>query len=545
MMMARFGGRLPRRQEGRDRSRHRSGPGDRADVPRADRRAVSRSRGARRGDWAASAGGSDGPVLGVRSDRRHHELRARPADLLLVAGARDRRRRRGRRRLRSDATGAVHRRARRRRVPQRPAAARVDGGDARRRDARHRISRTTCTHGSTRSSGCSRAFVGQARAVRRLGSAAIDLCYVAAGRMDGFWEQRPQAVGHRRRRADRRPRPAARVTNMDGAAFTSRGRRRPGQQRPHPRRDARRHRRARRRPSPADAAVGAIDADQGGRHLRRTLFRPNLASFCGIAPALPSGRVPAPEASVCACAARRGAKRSSMRRLACVCGPDARRPCAPVSGHAQQSFNLYVGGFVPDELQLLAVDDDVLVNNRLPGLRYPRLQRRYRGGEYLVGLGGTFWRPAWRRDLSAHGAERVPRLRSTSNGTEIEQDLKLRIVPFTATFRFLPLGHHNGVEPYIGGGVGDFNWRYSESGEFVDFTDGSIFRGTFVGERHRVGPVILGGVRFPVGAWSVRRRNSVAGCQGRPADAIRASPATRSIWAGSTISSRSASGSER
>jgi myo-inositol-1(or 4)-monophosphatase len=32
------------------------------------------------------------------------------------------------------------------------------------------------------------AFVGQARAVRRLGSAALDLCYVAAGRMDGFWE---------------------------------------------------------------------------------------------------------------------------------------------------------------------------------------------------------------------------------------------------------------------------------------------------------------------------------------------------------------------
>jgi myo-inositol-1(or 4)-monophosphatase len=32
------------------------------------------------------------------------------------------------------------------------------------------------------------AFVGKARAVRRLGSAAIDLCWVAAGRMDGFWE---------------------------------------------------------------------------------------------------------------------------------------------------------------------------------------------------------------------------------------------------------------------------------------------------------------------------------------------------------------------
>ena len=31
-------------------------------------------------------------------------------------------------------------------------------------------------------------FLGQARAVRRLGSAALDLCYVAAGRLDGFWE---------------------------------------------------------------------------------------------------------------------------------------------------------------------------------------------------------------------------------------------------------------------------------------------------------------------------------------------------------------------
>jgi len=31
-------------------------------------------------------------------------------------------------------------------------------------------------------------FVLQAQAVRRLGSAALDLCYVAAGRLDGFWE---------------------------------------------------------------------------------------------------------------------------------------------------------------------------------------------------------------------------------------------------------------------------------------------------------------------------------------------------------------------
>ena len=71
--------------------------------------------------------------------------------------------------------------------------------------------------------GLFRAFIGRARAVRRLGSAAIDLCYVAAGRMDGFWE------------SDLKPWDVAGgalivteaggvVTNMDGTAFSSRRR---------------------------------------------------------------------------------------------------------------------------------------------------------------------------------------------------------------------------------------------------------------------------------------------------------------------------------
>jgi myo-inositol-1(or 4)-monophosphatase len=65
-------------------------------------------------------------------------------------------------------------------------------------------------------------FVGRARAVRRLGSAAIDLCWVAAGRMDGFWE------------SDLKPWDIAGgalivaeaggfVTTLSGTPFTSRG----------------------------------------------------------------------------------------------------------------------------------------------------------------------------------------------------------------------------------------------------------------------------------------------------------------------------------
>jgi len=71
--------------------------------------------------------------------------------------------------------------------------------------------------------GLFRAFVGQARAVRRLGSAAIDLCYVAAGRMDGFWERDLNAwdiAGGALLVTEA----GGRVTALDGEAFTSRGR---------------------------------------------------------------------------------------------------------------------------------------------------------------------------------------------------------------------------------------------------------------------------------------------------------------------------------
>ena len=37
-----------------------------------------------------------------------------------------------------------------------------------------------------------REFIAKSRAVRRLGSAALDLCYVAAGRFDGYWESKIQ-----------------------------------------------------------------------------------------------------------------------------------------------------------------------------------------------------------------------------------------------------------------------------------------------------------------------------------------------------------------
>src|SRR5262249_48391385 len=66
------------------------------------------------------------------------------------------------------------------------------------------------------------AFVGQARAVRRLGSAAIDLCYVAAGRLHGFWgtDLKPWGMaGGALVVAEA----GGRVTDTNGEPFTSRG----------------------------------------------------------------------------------------------------------------------------------------------------------------------------------------------------------------------------------------------------------------------------------------------------------------------------------
>jgi myo-inositol-1(or 4)-monophosphatase len=66
------------------------------------------------------------------------------------------------------------------------------------------------------------AFIGKARAVRRLGSAAIDLCWVAAGRMDGFWEGDLQAwdiAGGALIVAEA----GGTITAVDGTPFASRG----------------------------------------------------------------------------------------------------------------------------------------------------------------------------------------------------------------------------------------------------------------------------------------------------------------------------------
>ena len=123
------------------------------------------------------------------------------------------------------------------------------------------------------------------------------------------------------------------------------------------------------------------------------------------------------------------------------------------------------------------------------------------GGEYLfainrrleAGVGVSFAQrlvPSIYADLT-HSA-----------GDEIQQDVKLRQIPVSFTARYLILPRGSRVEPYVGAGLVEIRYHYSEVGEFVD-ADGTIFPGSYVTDGVASGPVVLAGVRAPVSNWTV------------------------------------------
>jgi hypothetical protein len=141
------------------------------------------------------------------------------------------------------------------------------------------------------------------------------------------------------------------------------------------------------------------------------------------------------------------------------------------------------------------VSGDVLVENRnFLAFEFKDFNNATIGGEYLVGLGDYFEAGAgvgyYRRTVPTIYSDFVD-----SDGTEIDQDLKLRITPVTLVGRLFPAGQSGAFQPYVGAGVALYNWRYSESGEFIDGT-GAIFRDRFVADGNAAGPVVLGGLRF-------------------------------------------------
>jgi hypothetical protein len=218
----------------------------------------------------------------------------------------------------------------------------------------------------------------------------------------------------------------------------------------------------------------------------------------GIGRAQPKSIVNLPEPQLKVTASAQG---ELMRRLLTFAGILFVGTLAlPTASYAQQSVNFYLGGFLPRGFDARD-SDDVLLNSDFLVFDMKDFHGVTVGAEWLVGLGENF-------DAGlgvGYYSKTVPTVDAdyvNINGDEIEADLKLRIVPFTATIRYLPIGRRDAFEPYIGAGVGVLRFRYRETGDFVDNYP-NIIRGTFTGTGAAAGPVILGGARFPVGAVSL------------------------------------------
>jgi Outer membrane protein beta-barrel domain len=175
----------------------------------------------------------------------------------------------------------------------------------------------------------------------------------------------------------------------------------------------------------------------------------------------------------------------------------------PAPARAQQAINLSFGGFAVTG-EDARVDGDVLFENRdILAFDVNDFNTGSVGIEWLLPV-GEFLEVGAGVGFTSRTVPTVYSDFVNRDGSEIEQDLKLRIVPMSLTARVLPFGRSRAVQPYLGGGLGLFNYRYSEVGDFVDFTDRSVFNDRFVATGTATGPLALAGIRFPLGdTWSL------------------------------------------
>ena len=174
----------------------------------------------------------------------------------------------------------------------------------------------------------------------------------------------------------------------------------------------------------------------------------------------------------------------------------------------KQTVNFTLGYFTPLGFDSRDIDDVLIANSTF-------LQTRGRSFLDLDEFNGASVGGEWLFPLARHieGGIGVSYTSQTSHtvyadfvdpdGTEIDQDLKLRLTPIAFTVRLIPVSPRSPFQPYVGGGIGLISWKYTEVGEFVDFNAGrEIFNGNFEDSGTNVGPVFLGGIRFAGEAFS-------------------------------------------
>jgi hypothetical protein len=173
---------------------------------------------------------------------------------------------------------------------------------------------------------------------------------------------------------------------------------------------------------------------------------------------------------------------------------------ADTASAQQQSFNFSLGYFAVRG-EDARVEGDALVENRSIYLfDFNDFNSASLGAEYLVDI-GEYLEAGAGIGFTSRGVDTIYEDFERPDGSEIEQQLKLRIVPMSATVRVLPMGRGGAFQPYVGGGIGIYNWRYSETGDFIDFSLAGrpIFRDSYTASGTSIGPVAVFGARVPLG----------------------------------------------
>jgi hypothetical protein len=164
--------------------------------------------------------------------------------------------------------------------------------------------------------------------------------------------------------------------------------------------------------------------------------------------------------------------------------------------HAQQTVNFTLGYFTPQTFDSRTRGDVLNENSTFLLFDQDEFGGASIGGEWLVGL-GNFIEAGAGINYTSQSVPAIYQDFIDSDGSEIDSDLELRLVPISFTVRLLPFGQRSPIQPYVGAGLGIINWRYRESGEFVDFGAGNeIFEDTFEESGSSTGPIFVGGVRF-------------------------------------------------
>jgi outer membrane protein W len=166
----------------------------------------------------------------------------------------------------------------------------------------------------------------------------------------------------------------------------------------------------------------------------------------------------------------------------------------------QQSVNFSLGYFTVRG-EDARVSGDALVENRsLYLFDFDDFNSASLGAEYLLSI-GEYLEAGAGIGFTSRAVDTIYEDYERPDGSEIEQTLKLRVMPISLTVRVLLLGRSGVFQPYVGGGIGIYNWRYSETGDFIDFTvpGRTIFRDSYSQTGTSVGPVAVFGARVPLG----------------------------------------------